>query len=277
MIEYADSDEFFKITMAGIDFYQDFFGTPYPFDKYDQVYCPEFNCGAMENVGCVTYTENYLFRETVIPIVKKHQRAITILHELSHQWFGNLVTMKWWDDLWLNESFATFMSHVCLSDAKGLEDYQLSWNVFSRFKEWGLRTDECESTHPIAADVPDTEVAENIFDGISYSKGASIMKQLMFYISEDVFRKGIKYYFSTFEFQNTQLADLISCLQSACDDAENGVDLFKWCESWIKTSGFNVFDSYVQISKDSLIEKFVITQGMSMYGLNELRSQQIQV
>ena len=228
MMKYVNSEEFFKITMAGMTYYKDFFGCEYPFSKYDQVYCPEFNCGAMENVGCVTYTENYLDRDEIVPWVKKNSRAITILHELSHQWFGNLVTMKWWDDLWLNESFATFMSHISLEDAPELEEYKLSWNLFVRMNTWGLATDEFSTTHPVAADVKDTEDAENIFDGISYGKGASIMKQLMFFISEKTFRKGIRNYFSKYPYQNTQLIDLITVLQEACQEDEVETDLIAW-------------------------------------------------
>jgi len=212
-------------------------------------------------------------------MVKKNRRAITILHEMSHMWFGNLVTMKWWDDLWLNESFATFMSHLCLSNAKGLEAYTFSWDIFSNSKEWGLDTDGYPSTHPVAADVKDTEDAENIFDGISYAKGASIMKQLLFFISEEVFKAGVQRYFEKYAYQNTKLEDLISTLQSACDDANLEVDLIEWCDSWIKTSGFNIFESNFKIddSDKDKIEEFKIIQKMSKYGKNQLRKQNIQI
>lgn len=113
-------------------------------------------------------------------------------------WFGNLITMKWWDDLWLNESFATFMSHMCLEYAPGLENYTLSWEMFNADKRWGMRTDMFASTHPIACDCKDTEDADRIFDGISYGKGASFLKQFLHYISEEAFRKGIQYYFQKF-------------------------------------------------------------------------------
>lgn len=279
MMKYVPIEEFFKITMAGMDYYKDFFGKDYPFAKYDQVYVPEFNCGAMENVGCVTYTENYLDRDEVVPMVRRHTRAITILHELSHMWFGNLVTMKWWDDLWLNESFATIMSHISLEDAKGLEEYKLSWDGFVSYKSGGIRIDEYSTTHPVAADVKDTEDAENIFDGISYGKGASIMKQLIFLITEDVFRKGIKKYFAKYAFQNTVLNDLITILQEACDENGVDIDLHKWCQSWLKTSGLNYLDSELieTDDKSSKIKEFKITQSMSKYGTNELRQQTIQI
>lgn len=279
MMKYVDTEEFFKISMAGMDYYKDFFGCDYPFSKYDQLYVPEFNCGAMENVGCVTYTENYLDREDVVPMIKKNNRAITILHEMSHMWFGNLVTMKWWDDLWLNESFATFMSHICLSDAKGLENYHFSWDLFLKDKSWGLKTDSYSTTHPVAADVKDTEDAENIFDGISYGKGAGIMKQLLFFISEDTFRLGIQKYFAKYAFQNTQLIDLISTFQEACDEMDVKVDLHQWCDSWIKTSGYNILDSELSETggQDSKIKSFKITQTLSEYGVNNLRQQNIQI
>jgi aminopeptidase N len=193
--QYVDHQEFFKITMAGMDYYKDFFGLAYPFRKYDQVYVPEFNAGAMENVGLVTYNEAYVPRSKTVPTVKKEGLAITILHELAHMWFGNLVTMKWWDDLWLNESFATFMSHISLANAKGLEKYTMSWELMIRYKSWGMKTDQFSTTHPIAADCKHTEDADVIFDGISYGKGASFLKQMCHYITEDVLKAGMIQYF----------------------------------------------------------------------------------
>jgi len=181
-----------------MDYYADFFGVKYPFSKYDQLFVPEFNSGAMENVGCVTFNESYIPWGDTFPQTDKENLATTITHELSHMWFGNLVTMQWWDDLWLNESFATFMSHMCLADAKGLENYTLSWEIFIGDKKWGMRTDMFASTHPIAADCKTTEDADRIFDGISYGKGASFLKQLCHYIGEDSFWAGIKHYFAKF-------------------------------------------------------------------------------
>jgi aminopeptidase N len=175
-MKFVDQDMFFTLTTSAMKYYADFFGVAYPFAKYDQLFVPEFNSGAMENVGCVTFNEGYIPRGDTFPQVKKENLGITITHELAHMWFGNLVTMKWWDDLWLNESFATFMSHMCLEDAVGLEDYKMSWELFIGDKNWGMKTDMYSTTHPIAAECANTEDADRIFDGISYGKGASFLK-----------------------------------------------------------------------------------------------------
>jgi len=279
VMKYVRAEEFFKVTMAGMSYYKDFFGVEYPFNKYDQIYCHEFNMGAMENVGCVTYTEGYLYRGKVVPQNKKEELAITILHELAHMWFGNLVTMRWWDDLWLNESFATFMSHMALANAEGLEDYKLSWEIFIGDKSWGLRTDEFSTTHPIAADCHSTEDADNIFDGISYGKGASFLKQLVFFISEKAFRLGVQQYFKKYAYKNTELLDLIRSLQEACETLKIKVDLYLWCDSWVKTSGFNIIESEYTDSGGvhPKITEFHIYQTLGEHGKNFLREQKIQI
>ena len=270
MMKYVKVRELFRVTMAGMDYYKYFFGCKYPFKKYDQVYCYEFNSGAMENVGCVTITEGYLKRGKVLPQGDREQHAITVLHELAHMWFGNLVTMKWWDDLWLNESFATFMSHMALKYARGLDDYTLSWELFLGDKSWGLRTDQFSTTHPIVADCQNTEDAENIFDGISYGKGASFLKQLVSFISEKTFKNGLKTYFAKFAFKNTEFNDFITELQNACDESKLNFDLVKWADSWINTSGFNIFEPIIKetAGAHSRIEQFKIRQTMSAYGKN---------
>ena len=279
VMKYVTVEEFFKLTMAGMDYYAEFFGQKYPFTKYDQIFVPEFNMGAMENVGCVTFTESYLYRGKVIPQSKKENLAITILHELAHMWFGNLVTMKWWDDLWLNESFATFMSHMALANAKGLEDYTLSWEIFIGDKTWGMKTDQFATTHPIAANCETTEDAENIFDGISYGKGSAFLKQLVAFLSEEAFRGGLKSYFKKYAYQNTELVDFIAEMQSACDDLSLTINVQKWCDSWIKTSGFNVIESELQISEGELpvVTGFKVFQSLSEHGENCLREQKVQV
>jgi aminopeptidase N len=269
VMKFVQVEEFFKITMSGMDYYEEFFGRKYPFKKYDQIFAPEFNAGAMENVGCVTFTEHYLFRGKVVPQSNKEQLAITILHELAHMWFGNLVTMKWWDDLWLNESFATFMSHMALDNGEALKDYTLSWELFLYDKTWGMKTDDYSSTHPIAADCKTTEDADNIFDGISYGKGSAFLKQLVAYLSEETFKKGLQSYFKKFAFKNTELTDFIGELQSACNDLDQNIDVVEWCDSWIKTSGFNVISSELTLSSDgSTINSFKLFQGLSDYGEN---------
>lgn len=168
----VEPDEMFNITQAGIKFYSQYFSTPYPFDKYDQVFVPEHNWGAMENIGCVTFNESYLCRGEEKSLAKRTRFGITNLHELAHMWFGNLVTMKWWNDLWLNESFATFMSLVSMTRSEGLEYFNTAWISFLQYTFWGINTDVLSSTHPIKAIIHDTAEAESIFDGISYGKGA---------------------------------------------------------------------------------------------------------
>lgn len=278
VMKYVTVDDFFRLTMSGMDYYKNFFGVEYPFSKYDQIFCPEFNMGAMENVGCVTFTESYLFRGDVVPQSDKEQLGITILHELAHMWFGNLVTMKWWDDLWLNESFATFMSHMAMAYGENLDDYTLSWEIFLFDKSWGLKTDEFSTTHPIAADCATTEDAENIFDGISYGKGASWLKQLVAFLSQEVFSAGLKTYFSKYGFQNTELKDFIAELQKASDDAGQGIDVIQWAKSWISTSGFNVIEPILELSEDGqTVNSFSLKQTLAEHGENCLREQQLKV
>lgn len=279
IMKYIQVDDFFRVTMAGMDYYEDFFGRKYPFKKYDQIFVPEFNSGAMENVGCVTYTENYLCRGKVIPQSDKEQLANTALHELAHMWFGNLVTMKWWDDLWLNESFATFMAFMAQHNAKTLDDYTLSWEMFIAEKTWGMKTDQYSTTHPIVADCKTTEDADNIFDGISYGKGASFLKQMVAYISEEAFRKGLKSYFQKYAYKNTELVDFINELQDACDSLSLNIDLRKWSDSWLKTSGFNVIESEMELSEGDkqVISSFKLRQSLSEHGDNCLREQKFQI
>lgn len=279
IMKYIQVDDFFRVTMAGMDYYEDFFGRKYPFKKYDQIFVPEFNSGAMENVGCVTYTESYLCRGKVIPQSDKEQLANTALHELAHMWFGNLVTMKWWDDLWLNESFATFMAFMAQHNAKTLDDYTLSWEMFIAEKTWGMKTDQYSTTHPIVADCKTTEDADNIFDGISYGKGASFLKQMVAYISEEAFRKGLKSYFQKYAYKNTELVDFINELQDACDSLSLNIDLRKWSDSWLKTSGFNVIESEMELSEGDkqVITSFKLRQSLSEHGDNCLREQKFQI
>ena len=157
-------------------FYFDLFGHGYPFNKYDQVFVPEHNYGAMENVGCVTYNELYLMRGQTPSLAKRIRFSITNLHELAHMWFGNLVTMKWWDDLWLNESFATYMSFLAMVGSPKLKFYTTPWATFLRYKFWGISTDQLSSTHPICCTINSTDEAESLFDGISYGKGSAFLK-----------------------------------------------------------------------------------------------------
>ncbi|HSF27302.1 MAG TPA: aminopeptidase N, partial [Actinomycetes bacterium] len=210
LAEHLDADAIVEVTRQGFAFYEDLFDYPYPFDKYDQLFVPEYNAGAMENAGAVTLLEDYVFRSRV-PDAMSERRAETILHELAHMWFGDLVTMRWWDDLWLNESFATYASVLCQSE---VTPWRHAWTTFANAeKSWAYRQDQLPSTHPISADIRDLEDVEVNFDGITYAKGASVLKQLVAWVGRDEFFEGIRRYFRTHEWGNTSLADLLAKLE----------------------------------------------------------------
>jgi aminopeptidase N len=234
MERYLDDQapEIFEITTQGMDFYSDLFDRPYPFGvKYDQVFVPEYNSGAMENVACVTYNEAYLFRDPPTDN-ERLDRAETFLHELAHMWFGNLVTMRWWNDLWLNESFATYISYLGMTEATRFRN---AWKVFNyRIKRWAYQTDQLPTTHPIAGTAADTEIAFLNFDGITYGKGASVLKQLAKYIGPDAFRDGLRLYFRRHAWGNATLADFLACLEEA-----HGSSLAEWSEKWLRTASLN--------------------------------------
>ncbi len=258
------ADEFFHVTECGIKFYEGIFGHAFPFSKYDQIYCPEFNVGAMENVGAITYTETYVFKDP--PTTERTNRfAETILHELSHMWFGDLVTMNWWNDLWLNESFATFISNLCKATAPGLEKYRSAWTLFHKYKGWAYREDQEPTTHPITANVENTEDAENIFDGITYMKGASTLKQLYYLVSHDAFCDGLKEYFHTYQWKNTELKDFIGTLQRAMKKHGSTVDLSAWGKEWLATKGLNELKPVIQV-KDGKIDQFKVLQTAAANG-----------
>ncbi|QLD13002.1 aminopeptidase N [Microbacterium oleivorans] len=228
---HLDADEILDITRRGLDFFGDAFGLTYPWGKYDQIFVPEYNLGAMENPGLVTFTEAYVFRGA--STAAQHEaRANTILHEMAHMWFGDLVTMRWWDDLWLKESFADFMgSHA--SVATGL--YPDAWVSFaSRRKGWAYEQDQLPTTHPIVADIPDLQAAKLNFDGITYAKGAAVLKQLVAYVGEEAFFAGARRYFAEHAFGNTTLEDLLRALEHA-----SGRDLRAWSRAWLLTTGMS--------------------------------------
>ncbi|WP_182908654.1 aminopeptidase N [Microbispora sp. H13382] len=232
LAQYLDAGNIFEVTKQGFDFFHRVFGLRYPFGKYDQLFVPEFNAGAMENAGAVTFLEDYVFRSRVTDAVIE-RRAETILHEMAHMWFGDLVTMRWWDDLWLNESFATYMSVLCQAEATRWG--QGAWTTFANVeKAWAYRQDQLPSTHPIAADIPDMQAVEVNFDGITYAKGASVLKQLVAYVGLDNFLAGVRDYFNEHAWKNTTLQDLLSALERT-----SGRDLSSWSKEWLETSGVN--------------------------------------
>eukprot|EP01126_Amoeba_proteus_P022752 TRINITY_DN2292_c0_g4_i5.p1 TRINITY_DN2292_c0_g4~~TRINITY_DN2292_c0_g4_i5.p1 ORF type:complete len:496 (-),score=76.07 TRINITY_DN2292_c0_g4_i5:1303-2721(-) len=207
LTKYLDKDVLFDQTMRGLRYYEHFFGIPYPFEKYDQIWVPEFNAGAMENVGCVTFWEGYLFRHPPTR-AQVALRCDTLLHEMAHMWFGNLVSPVWWDGLWLNESFATYMAALCTFTATDFG--QLSWQNFnSSMKSWAYREDQQSTTHPIQGKVIDTDTTFLTFDGITYGKGASLLKQLVYVLGEHSFQKGMQYYFNKYAWGNTTIEDFL--------------------------------------------------------------------
>jgi aminopeptidase N len=231
LAEWLDADDLFTITRQGFDWYHANFGLRYAFGKYDQLFVPEFNAGAMENAGCVTFNELYVFRSKVTD-ARYERRAETILHEMAHMWFGDLVTMRWWDDLWLNESFATFISTLCQANATR---WTSAWTTFANVeKTWAYRQDQLPSTHPISTDAPDVQTAEVNFDGITYAKGASVLKQLGAYVGIEAFLAGVRDYFADHAYGNTTLADLLKALEKS-----SGRDLGAWSKVWLETAGLN--------------------------------------
>ena len=231
LAQYLDPDEIFTVTKQGLDFYGQAYKYPYPFQKYDQLFVPEFSAGAMENIGCVTFNESMVFRSKVTEAVRE-DRANAILHEMAHMWFGDLVTMRWWDDLWLNESFATFMSVLAQVEATRFKN---GWVTFAnQYKAGARRQDQLPTTHPIAADVPDIESVYLNFDAITYNKGACVLRQLVAYVGQDTFLRGVQRYVKQRQYANATLADFLSDVE-----AGSGRDLKAWSKLWLETAGLN--------------------------------------
>ncbi|GAB2743651.1 aminopeptidase N [Streptomyces bullii] len=254
LAEYLDSDAIFEVTRQGFAWFQEKFDYAYPFEKYDQLFVPEFNAGAMENAGAVTIRDQYVFRSKVTDAAYE-VRAETILHELAHMWFGDLVTMEWWNDLWLNESFATYTSIACQAAAPGSK-WPHSWTTFANsMKTWAYRQDQLPSTHPIMADIRDLDDVLVNFDGITYAKGASVLKQLVAYVGEDEFFRGVQAYFKRHAYGNTRLSDLLGALEET-----SGRDLKTWSRKWLETAGINVLRPEIETDADGVVTSFAIRQ-----------------
>ena len=252
LAQYLDPDEIFQVTRQGFDFFHQAFATRYPFGKYDQLFVPEYKAGAMENAGCVTFLEDYLFRSRVTDF-RRQSRATTILHEMAHMWFGDLVTMRWWDDLWLNESFATWASVHSQAEATR---WRGAWTSFAQLeKTWAYRQDQLPSTHPIAADVPDIEAVEVNFDGITYAKGAAVLKQLVAYVGLDNFLAGLRRYFGQYAWSNATLGDLLAQLAAA-----SGRELAGWSKQWLETAGVNTLRPEFELAADGTFTEFAVRQ-----------------
>ncbi|MFD0264907.1 aminopeptidase N [Kitasatospora indigofera] len=252
--EFLDADAVFAVTKQGFDYFQEKFDFAYPFAKYDQLFVPEFNAGAMENAGAVTLRDQYVFRSKVTDAAYE-SRAATILHELAHMWFGDLVTMEWWNDLWLNESFATFAEAVCQAEAPGSK-WPHSWTTFAnQMKTWAYRQDQLPSTHPIMAEINDLEDVMVNFDGITYAKGASVLKQLVAYVGQDAFFKGVQAYFKRHAWGNTRLSDLLGALEET-----SGRDLGAWSKAWLETAGINILRPELTLAADGTVESLAVLQ-----------------
>ncbi|MDM7892386.1 aminopeptidase N [Curtobacterium caseinilyticum] len=252
LAEYLDPEYVFETTKKGFAYYEEKFDVPYPFEKYDQLFVPEFNAGAMENAGCVTFTETYVFRSKVTDAIKE-RRVVTILHELAHMWFGDLVTMKWWNDLWLNESFAEWASTIATAEAT---EWTEAWTTFQAMeKSWAYRQDQLPSTHPIVATINDLEDVQVNFDGITYAKGGSVLKQLVAWVGIDAFFAGVSQYFKKHHHGNTELRDLLVELE-----ATSGRDLSEWSKLWLETAGVNTLRPEIEVDESGVITSFAVLQ-----------------
>ncbi|MFI0786444.1 aminopeptidase N [Streptomyces lydicus] len=252
LAKHFDADDVFTVTKQGLDFFHDHFDFPYPFGKYDTAFVPEYNLGAMENPGCVTFREEFIFRGKVTE-ASYERRANVILHEMAHMWFGDLVTMQWWDDLWLKESYADFMGAFALVEATRFAG---GWITFAnRRKSWAYRADQLPSTHPVTADIRDLEDAKLNFDGITYAKGAAVLKQLVAYVGQDAFLEGARRYFKRHAYGNTRLTDLLAVLEET-----SGRDMAAWSRSWLETAGVNSLTPQVTYDAQDRITELSILQ-----------------
>ena len=267
LAEYVKTDEWFIPTKQSFAFFNKYFDVQYPFGKYDQIVAPDFNAGAMENVAAVTFNEGYIARGEKSTSARM-SLANVIAHEMAHMWFGDLVTMRWWNGLWLNESFATYMANLAIAEAS---DFENNWDVFySGTKQWAYRTDDSVNTHAIELPVASTGVALSNFDGITYGKGASVLKQLPYYLGEENFRIGVSNYLKKFSYQNTDLEDFIGELGKAA-----GKDMTQWTQDWLYNAGLNTIKVNYQCS-DGKISAFAINQ-TAPEGYPTLREQRVQI
>lgn len=252
LAQFMDPDYIFEKTKQGFTYFEKAFDFPYPFEKYDQLWVPDFNAGAMENAGAVTFTETYVFRSAVTDATKE-RRVVTILHELAHMWFGDLVTMKWWNDLWLNESFAEYASTLATADAT---EWDQAWTTFAALeKNWAYRQDQLPSTHPIVAQINDLEDVQVNFDGITYAKGASVLKQLVAWVGQEPFLRGVASYFKKHQWQNTELNDLLVELEK-----ESGRELTSWSKLWLETAGVNTLKPIIETDDSGVVTRFAVAQ-----------------
>jgi len=271
LAEHLDPEDIFLITKQGFAYFEKVFGLEYPFEKYDQIAVVDFNWGAMENAGAVTFLERLLVFRSKVTERMYNARANTILHEMAHMWFGNMVTMKWWDDLWLNESFAEWSSYLAMVEGTR---FKKSWTGFNQErKNWAYRQDQLTTTHPIVSDMVDIDTVAGNFDGISYAKGASVLQQLVAHVGRDNFIAGLQKYFTKHAFKNTTLEDLLSELTIT-----SGRDLKPWVATWLQTAGVNTLRPALEIENDKYKSVSVIQEAPTMpVGSKELRPHRMAV
>ena len=269
--QYVDAANIFEVTKQGFAYFEKTFGLAYPFGKYDQIAVAEYNWGAMENVGCVTFHEDVLIFRSKVTERSYISRASTIHHEMAHMWFGDLVTMKWWQDLWLNESFAEWASYMAVSEST---KYKNAWTEFNSVrKNWAYRADQLTSTHPIAVEMKDLDDVRTNFDGISYAKGASVLQQLVAHVGRDNFIAGLRKYFAKHAYGNTELSDLITELEAA-----SGKDLTAWVATWLRTAGVNTLRPVITLDGDKYASVAVKQEVPPMpVGSKELRPHRLYI
>ena len=269
--QYVDAANIFEVTKQGFAYFEETFGLAYPFGKYDQIAVAEYNWGAMENVGCVTFHEDVLIFRSKVTERSYISRASTIHHEMAHMWFGDLVTMKWWQDLWLNESFAEWASYMAVSEST---KYKNAWTEFNSVrKNWAYRADQLTSTHPIAVEMKDLDDVRTNFDGISYAKGASVLQQLVAHVGRDNFIAGLRKYFAKHAYANTELSDLITELE-----ATSGKDLTAWVATWLRTAGVNTLRPVITLDGDKYASVAVKQEVPPMpVGSKELRPHRLYI
>lgn len=271
MEQYLDPEDVFLLTKQGFDYFENIFGLAYPFDKYDQIAVVDFNFGAMENAGAVTFREDLLVFRSHVPEKMYMSRANVILHEMAHMWFGDLVTMSWWDDLWLNESFAEFMAYLAMAEGTRFKGGWAGFN--SERKNWAYRQDQLSSTHPIVADMVDIEAVNANFDGITYAKGASVLQQLVAHVGRENFVAGIQRYFAEHAFANTTLKDLFDQLE-----ATSGRSLDSWAATWLQTAGVNTLRPALLIDGDTYTSVAITqTPPLIPLGSGELRPHRLAI
>ena len=271
LAEFLDPADIFLITKQGFTYFEKVFGLEYPFEKYDQIAVVDFNWGAMENAGAVTFLERLLVFRSKVTERMYNARANTILHEMAHMWFGNMVTMKWWDDLWLNESFAEWSSYLAMVEGTRFKN---SWTGFNQErKNWAYRQDQLSSTHPIVSDMKDIDTVAGNFDGISYAKGASVLQQLVAHVGRENFILGLQKYFTKHAFKNTTLDDLLYELTQT-----SGRDLKPWVSTWLQTAGVNTLRPALEIENDKYKSVAVIQEAPTMpVGSSQLRPHRMAV